>query len=54
MRFKQLIANPVNIKPIRVDLATGLRSQQTVGKNAVVVVNPDTGVYVTTWSLKGK
>jgi hypothetical protein len=47
------LKNPIKTKPVRVD-SHGRPSQQLVGKEATVVVNPETGKIITVWRTSSK
>lgn len=47
------IANPLHREQIKTD-SQGRRSQKVIGKEATAVVNPDTGVIITTYRTKSR
>ena len=45
--------HPLHRKPVRTD-ADGKRSYQQIGRDATIVINPDTGNLITTWRTGSK
>ena len=52
-QISQALSDPLKVTNVRID-AQGRPSQQYIGRDATVVINPETGKIITTWPTKTK